>query len=314
MTFSFLKLLGLDANKTSSFLIINNNFLIAVQLGNKKGKFVVSGYNEIELDGSVMKEGAIWDTNSFQEVLIKLFKEAKPNSIKTDTIYINIPFEVIYPFLKDFSGNTTEEIAERSIDDIINNNSPIPLSDLSLHTKFHKNHIFTYGVIAVPKHWENQLLEVCKNVGIKNCKFIPEPYIRTTFKTDDDVNDFTLFSFHKDRVFVSIFHNKILYDSYFLMLSLLEGKPNCPVCFKEFLTGKDDLKNKFSIDIKDVYFIGFPREFHNHIGAFLDSQDLNCNFIDETQSTFNKLFKTELNRATLIGLLQYVLSKKIDFE
>jgi hypothetical protein len=242
MSFSFLKSLGLGASNNPVMLVVHNTFIMAAQVSIENGSPKLIGFNQVEIESGIIREGKIYDPAVFQELVTKLFKEAQPNAIKTKTALVNIPFELTYPFLKNYSSKTTKEIAKDSMYDYVEKNSPILLKDLSIHEKTYSNAHFTYGVIGVPKAWEDRMSKILKNVGIKECEFIPEPYLRTSLIKKDLADNFTLFSFHENRVYVSLFHNKVLYDSYFLKFQMSEdGQLNCPSCFQEFLLSKENV-------------------------------------------------------------------------
>ena len=311
MSFSFLKSLGLGADKNPILLSIHNNSVMAAQLSFKNDQPELIGFNQAEIKEEIMKEGKIYNPDAFQELLKKLLKEAEPSPIKSKSALINIPFELIYPFLKDYSSKMTKDIARDSMYDFVEKNSPVPFDGLSIHEKTYSNDYFTYGVVGVTKSWEEKIAKICKNIGIKNCDFIPEPYLRILLSKQDLPDNFALLSFNEDRVFVSLFHNKILYDSYFFKFSMSEdGQLNCPVCFKEFLISREGFENQFKKDITNVFFVGFPKDFQKHIGDYIKSKGLKYNFINADESNHYNLYKTDHDLITLLGLTENLLQNK----
>lgn len=269
----------------------------------------LAGYNEIMLAKGIVVEGNIIDMDAFQFTLTELFSQAKPNSVKGGKLFVNIPHYQLYTFVEDFSSGTKEPFLKESLMTMVKQHSPIPLEELTLEfASAQKGKKLSYAAYGSPVRWQNRLLKACREVGITAIEFVPEPICHKALFPESAEDDLVLFSNQGGRVFLSVFHNGLIYDSYFLT-ELAEGRPiDCSECFGTVKKTRADFTNHFGSPLSAMSFVGFDEIQKKSIEDHYKTEKNVLSFLDPKHTDgIGKLIPFESKRSTLFGLLHLLI-------
>ena len=295
-------------------MVFHDHRLTLLQFTGQGEACELLGFNEVELDSGIVENSEIISMDQFQYALSDLFTEAQPNPINATELCTNIPYHLLYTFVEDFSHKSKKSSDEAAMLAKVREHSPIEIEDLSLeyHSR-EKGHKLSYAAYASPKKWQSRLLKACKKIGVSSINFVPEPLSHIALSPQIDKGDFALFSFHESQVFLSIFHNGLIYDSYFLSDLNDISAETCASCFNEFSNAQEDFYNHFNKKISSLYFVGFDKAHAKMIRDHFENQALPLNFLDGEESPLAKLMPYESKRASLFGLFNVlVLSQEKD--
>ncbi len=299
--FSFLK------QTAKTILVLHDDALQVLQFDLKNGDLTMVAFNELSLIQGTMNKGEIISMDDFKSVLTELFAQAQPKAIRTKKLYMNIPYHLLYTFVEDFSHKASESSLKESILATVGGHCPISIDDLILDFAMtEKEHKISYAAYAFPKKWQQRLIKVCKELGIDSIEFIPEPISHLALNEVSVLEDAALFSSHKEKIYLSLFRNGLLYDSYLLGQFDDNGLMNCDVCLAEFDKAQRAFADQFESEMKSLYFIGFTDENQKNIEKSFKSADNSVIFIDAKHAALSKLIPYEFDKTTLFGIFDVV--------
>lgn len=306
--FSFLK------KTTPAILIFHDHHLTLLQVELDDKGYELIGFNEVELEPGIVQDGKIMSMGQFKDVLVDLFAQAQPHSIKTSELWVNIPFHLLYTFVEDFLHKTKKDSLQKAMLKKVREHSPVPTNELLLsYCSSEKGHKTIFAAYASPKKWQDRLLKACKEVGINTIEYVPEPAAHMALLNEGDEGNFALFSFHEGQIFLSLFYQGLIYDSYFL--SNLGGSldEDCTLCFAEFTKAQEDFLNHFNEEIENLYFVGFKKDHQENIQVYFKEKKIPLIFLNGKSSGLNALMPHESHRASLFGMFNVlVVSQKKD--
>jgi hypothetical protein len=188
---------------------------------------------------------------------------------------------------------------------------PIPFEDL--HPEFDSittDHNVSYALYASPKKWRERLLKACKEFGIKSIEFIPESVANVTLAEYEQAEDFAFFSNYRGGVSLSLFHNGLLYDSYYFGDFGSELPADCSTeCMSEFERARADFEETFGHDFDRLIFVGFEAVRTKKIRKLFEKRGYNLSFVDITSSDLSALIPYERGRTVLFGLFNYLMKR-----
>lgn len=311
---NLLHLFSLFKKNLPAVLVLHDWRITLLQFKSENGVYELIGFNEISLNEGIVERENIINMEEFKNALSDLFSQAKPEAVKANQLWTNIPYDLLFTFVEDFSHKSKQSLDESVMLNRVKEHSPIPAEELSLqYHSVEKGHNVTCSAYASPKKWEDRLLKACKDFGINSIKFIPEPIAHLSLADEKNDGNFALFSCHEERIFLTLFRNGLIHDSYFLSDLDDPSSLDCEVCFAEFQIAQDEFVNRFSSKLESLYFVGFAKNQITAIKKYFKDQDLPLNFLDGKNSGLNSLMPYEPERASLFGLFNVlVLSQKQD--
>jgi len=309
-----LSLFSFSKDKRSTILVFHSDALQLLQYERVNERYKLLGFNEVKLAEGVVKEGSISDMDAFKSSLADLFSNAKPESIKAKTLYVNIPHHLSYSFVHDFPHHLKRESLQKSMMDKVERHSPIPLEELSFDfAMIEKDHMISYAAYAIPKKWQDRLLKACEAVGVKSIEFVPESFAQIALLAEDSPalagEDFALFSCHRDQVSISIFHSGLLDDSYQIGEFGEDLLVDCSQFLPEFKKAQEEIKAQFGSGLQSIFFAGFNEDQRETIKGQFKPEKASIAFIDGKDSPLSELIPYENLKLILFGLFNYITTR-----
>ena len=278
-----------------------------LQYSYEDGRYSLVGFNEVLLNGCVSKESSILDMEAFKVSISELFLNAEPQPVKAGRLFINVPHNLLYSFVYDFFHHFKEDSLQKLMMSNIEKVSPVSVDELSFnYVMTDKGHTFSYAAYAVLKKWQDRLLTALKEVGVKSIEFIPEPVAEISLFGEAVLNDFALFSYFRGQIFISVFHNGLLYDSYSLGTFVEDLSADCSGCLREFDRTTKEMESQFGTKLNNVYFIGFTDNQFQFIEKQFESRSESIAFIRSENSVLNDILPYTNDKLILFGLFNYV--------
>ena len=282
-----------------------------LQFKKKVTGFELMGFNEVFLEPDLVHQGKIADMGAFKTSLHELFEESQPYPVKAGNLYVNIPDNLVYSFVKDFPHHAVHRSICPLMMDSARKHLPVPFEDL--HPEFASvttDHKVSYALYASPKKWRERLSKACKEFGVKSIEFIPESVASVTLAEYEQGEDFALFSGYRGGISLSLFHNGLLYDSYYFGDFENELPADCSAdCMSEFERAQADFEETFGRDFDRLIFIGFESAHEKKIGKLFEKRGYDLNFIGSEHSDLNALIPYEKGRTVLFGLFNYLMKR-----
>lgn len=307
MTFSFSKFFGLKKREHSSLLVHDDRLEIA-QFRNEGEAPELLGLNRIELKPGVLERGMILKESDFQVALQKLISGAQPSPIESHHLYINVPFLQLHPFMKSFSKHAKEEYMQSALQDLVKSKSPIPLEELELEYALstHANRI-NYGAIAYPKKWVNAVREACTEIGIHDLHFFPEPLAQLGLSQAYIRGNFALFSWQAGQVYLSLFHDDLLYDCFPFKTQLAADGSTDSKLMQEYQKASRHFEDLFKKPIQSFYLVGFPPEVRSRLSALLNEKKFEFCILQKEDTPLKDAILQQGYSATLYGIAMRAL-------
>lgn len=292
---SFISKIFGSKNKKYTSLVINDRYLEVAQLSGSVNQPTLISINRVALEDGIIKGGEIRQESVFQEILQKLFEEAMPNPIKQENLYINIPFEQIYPFVKSFSKHSSEELIQSGLDEFLKNKVPFNFNDLDRDYERKEDDKRIYSsVVAYPKRSRKIIKEVCNELGFKKLHFFTEPFAQMSISEFNQESNFALFSWLNEKSYLSVFYHGLLYDSYLL---------NSDDLMSEFKKEVQNFDDEFGEFINSIYFVGFPKLKYGDLKKEFDVDGLQITFLRDINLPISDIIPIEKYSFSLIGLV-----------
>jgi len=284
-----------------------------LQFEQKDNKPRLIGFNELTMEEGIVKDGNIVDTDAFNAILKKLFSEAQPNAIKVKELYVTIPYNLLYTFVEDFSHHSKQKSMEIAMTAKVKDHSPVLLSELSVdYASVNKGHTVSYAAYASPKKWQERLLKAVTKEGVDTIEFVPEPIANMALTGEYITDDFALFSCHNEQVSLSVFHNGLLYDTFYLGGFKSATKVNCTACYNAFKRSQRNFTTQFKKEFIQLFFSGFNKGQTKIIKNYFGEQKNPLQFINGTKSKLNEFLPYETEKAILFGLFNLISSRFVD--
>lgn len=305
MSFSFSKLFG-GGKKDHAALAIHDGFLEALYVRQKGKEKELVGVNHVDLEPGIIEKGAIKNESKFQEALETLLMEAEPNPIQLKKLFINIPFEQVYPFVKVFSKHAKEDHMKESMEDLVRTHAPFSLEELEVDYKKQSGDKIVYGALACAKAWRGMVKEACSELGFSDLHFYPEPLAHLGLSKLFISGNFSLLSWHNGQVFASLFYDNLLYDTFPLKADAEDPK----TLVDDYQKSNQDFKENFNSEIQDIYLSGFPSDLRKKLMSALSKEGLNPTFLSENDTHVADLVPMDKYSPALVGLAMRSLMKK----
>ena len=302
-----MSLFSFFGNKQNALLVVHDDAIEVLQFERKDNHLKLLGHNELALNEGVVKEGQILNMEIFKQVLVNLFAQAKPNPIKVNKLYLNIPFQLLYTFVEDFAHKQHEEAMRLSVMNTIKGHFPISVDNLVLDFAFaEKNHKISAGVFASPKKWRDRLRRACKEIGVSELEFVPEPLCHSALLGEQSDADLAIFSLYKNQVYLTLFRNGLIYDSYLASHLEADTSSTCLDCHSEFRKAQKDFEVRFGVTLKNLYFLGFDKSLEKNIRENFDSKNESLNFPEVQKNSLSEFVPPDPTKITLFGLFSIV--------
>lgn len=294
------KIFGSGKKHIASLCINDDCVQIAQISGDLKTPHLL-GLNKIVLSKGIVENGEIKLHSEMQNILSELFSCATPQPLSPGKLYIGIPFEQLYPFIRVFPKGAKDRI-KSDMDEAVSSEIPFPLEEVDIiyNTKTEGGKMIS-SAIAVPKNWEFGIKHVLTESGYIDLEFIPEPNAQLSLSGVSDSGNTILFSFADSRIFVSVFYYGLLYDSY-----LYKKEGGAESLFTEYQNINKDFKNCFGTNIENVCFADYPDEITNEIKKTFSKEKVNIVFIRPENKFFSDLLDSGYS-ASLAGIVLMAL-------
>lgn len=292
-------------------MVFHDQGLQLFQFERSRNGFKMLGFNEVSLIEGLVRDGEILNMDAFKDILVGLFSEATPRAIQTKNLHVNVPFELLYTFVQDSSYKSNEDALRTSIMETVRGHFPIDIGDLVLDfDSLKKDRHVSYAVYGSPKKWRERFMKVCKEVGISSVDFIPEPICQMALHEDLMQEDAALFSHHRGEIFISLFHNGLLYDSYLVGEATEDQQTNFSRYRSEFNVAQQDFMGRFNVPIKTIFFVGFEKDQKGVVRKLFDSVSEPLVFLEPKNSKLGQMIPYEIDKSTLFGLFNMLVSEK----
>lgn len=305
MSLNPFKLLG--GKKNSAALVIHDDRLEVLQVKGGSGKRELVSVNKEMLEPGIVERGNILNESLFQEALQNLFKNAEPKPVKTKSLYINIPFEQIYPFVKVFSKHSKEEYMQKAILDVIHEQAPFTSDELVCEFKQKKEEggKINFSATAYTKNWKSTVREACKEIGIDELHFHSEPIAQLGLSKLYIAGCFAMLSWHHGSIYVSLFYDDLLYDCF--LLADADAAENPEKINEELKKAFDEFKQEFGKLLKELYMVRISPALKSAIKRALKSDKVEVAALEENDTHIASLISPNEYSASLIGLAMRIL-------
>ncbi len=310
---SFLKKIFGPKQSNPTSLIIHDHFLEVAQIevvGSGAPRLL--GIHRIELDGGIVQRGEIVRESEFQAALQNLFTGAMPSVIQPDHLFINIPFEQLYSFIKVFPSHTSADHMKIGIKEVVQNQSPFEFGDVEVDYSKRTNKKSVYcGALAYPKRWKHLVTEACSELGFKDLHFVAEPIAQTSYLGPERATNFALISWQETEIVLSLILGGLLYDSYLLRERFEENNDGAFI-FDAIVQSEKNLKETFKATIDHLIFANFPQHFRKNIQTLAEKTGKKLVYLKEGDSPVASLIDMEQYSTSLVGLANYSLNPETE--
>ncbi len=309
MAFSFLKSL-FGSEKEHACLVINDAYLEGLQFKQNGGKIELVGINKVALEEGVVEHGAIKNESGFQSAVSQLFSDAQPQPIKAKHLYINIPFEQIYPFVQTFSTHSKEEHMKNSLMSLVESQAPFQEDELMVDfDKTESSKRISYCALVYPKNWKRTVHESCTEMGFEELHFIPESVAQLSLAQPIETDHYALLSWQDGRIFFSLFFDSLLFDSFALKSAFDQNHKDPALLVDECKKAIEDFEDSFKKSIQQYYFASFPSSLRAPLQKVADNENWNDVFLKETENQISQIIPEENYSTTLVGMAFRLLKK-----
>jgi len=306
---SFLKkIFGFE--KEHACLAINDAYLEGLQFKQNGDKTELIGINKVTLEEGVVEHGFIKNESKFQIAVANLFSDAQPQPIKAKHLYINIPFEQIYPFVQTFSTHSKEEHMQNSLMSLVESQAPFRVDELMVDfDKKVSSKRISYCALAYPKNWKRAVHEACTEIGFEEFHFIPESAAQLSLAQSIGTDHYALLSWQEGRVFLSLFFDNLLFDSFALKSSFNQKQKDPAPLIDECKKAFEDFEDNFKETIQQYYFASFPDFLRKPLKNTAENEKWNAVFLKESENNISEIISAEDYSTTLVGLALKLLEK-----
>ena len=309
---SFLsKIFGSSTPSSSVFLVFYDDFVQVAHVDFQTKEPRLIAFNELPFSDDIFRKGEILDISGFQKLINKLFSEAQPSAVKTREVFVNISFNMLFPFVMDFSKKLSQKEISARMMEYITDHSPVNPQDVSFYFSSKKTRsTLTSGALAIPLRWEDRFKKAFHKIGVPLVHFIPESYALSSLLSKRPEVDFIFISYYDQSIFCSVFHNTLLYDTFILSSPVSDPeKIDCESCFSDLKTAQANFYSAFQKDINHFYFVNFGEFFIQKISEFLENTDIKPVFLTPADYDFPDIFRTASDTTLLKGMIKKTLEK-----
>jgi hypothetical protein len=261
--------------KNIALLYLNDSRAEAAQVSGDLKMPNLLGLNKIGFSKGMVENGEVKTHSQVQNILKDLFAGAEPQPISTGKMYVAIPFDQLYPFIRVFSKSVDEGRLKSDMDEALFSEIPFPREEVDVigDTKIEGAKLIA-SAVAVPKNWKSGIKHILAESGFIDLEFIPEPYAQISLSGISDPGNTILFSFVGSRIYVSVFYAGFLYDSY-----LCKNGESAGALLTEYQNVNKDFKNSFSKNIENICFADAPNKIAGQIQKIFSKEEANIIFI-----------------------------------
>ena len=151
-------------------LDISDRSLKIVNLKKKKNSFVLSSFNQIEIEPGIIENGVIKNENALVKIIKSLLKSIKGGKIKTKYVAASLPEEKSFLQVIQMPGMEEEELKSAVVFEA-ENYIPLPMSEVYFDfeavnpVKGHSNHVDVL-IAATPKKIVNSYVSCLRGAGL----------------------------------------------------------------------------------------------------------------------------------------------------
>jgi len=309
---SFLKNIFGPKKTNPTSLVLHDQFLEVAQFEVESAGPKLSGLNRINLDGGIIQRGEIVRESEFQAALQNLFPGAAPNPIRPNHLFVNIPFEQLYSFIRLYPTHTSEDHMKIGVLEMVRNQAPFEFQDVEVDyfRQISKRSIYC-GALVYPKQWRHLVAEACTEIGFSDLHFVAEPVAQTSFLKPEFAEHFALISWQEGAIVLSLFVGGLLYDSYVLREKFETGSDG-QFIFSAVETGEQNLKNMFKVELSHLVFSSFPQNVREVIQSLAEKTGKQILYLRQEDSVVTSFINVEQYSTTLVGLANYSLNPEAE--
>lgn len=162
----------------------------AVEIGHKKGKFLIQSHSFIDLPPNVIYRGEIKNPELLKKAIKELLEKARPQPISSKFVISSFPEASVYLRPFEFPAALSEKQVIATLPFEAESELPIKISEMYTDIRFHRSRENGHHVVftAAPQTMVNSYMTILSEIGLKPIVFeLDSPaLIRSLMQPSDD--------------------------------------------------------------------------------------------------------------------------------